>query len=121
MNKSRADSGRQGGYAPKWEAEELSLLIKLYLSGKCNRDIAQALQRSIPQVKGMLSKTRSRLKLPFRKQEQINESRRKTNALGGVNALETSQLDRDWTGPVPYLHWTICKPWVALRSYSSNG
>jgi hypothetical protein len=111
MTKSRAESGQKGGFAPKWPAEEIQQLIKLYLGGKCNRDIAQALQRSVPQVKGMLSKTRKKLNLPMRGQEQISESRKKTIAAGGKAALEPSQLDRDWAGPVPYCHWTITKPW----------
>jgi len=111
VSKARANSGKQGGFAPAWPEEEILAMIDLYLAGTSNHDIALELGRTIPQVKAMMGKVRKRRNLPYRDQEQINSVRRQTIALGGVTALAPTKLDKDWLGSVPYRHWTITKPW----------
>lgn len=116
MGKARCDAGRQGGYAPRWAEEEIAIMTSLYMKGTTNHDIAAVLNRSIPQVKSMMGKTRKKLGLPYRDQEQINNARLKTIAMGGVSKLTPTQFDKDWQGLVPRDHWLITKKWGANKN-----
>ena len=111
MGKARCDARRRGGYAPRWADAEIESMVKEYLKGTTNHDIATLLNRSIPQVKGMISKIRKRRGLPFRDQEQINNARIKTISMGGSAKLTPTQFDKDWQGLVPRDHWLITKKW----------
>ena len=110
MCKARCDAGRKGGFAPQWEKADIERMVALYLEGTTNRDMATALNRSVPQVKGMMSKIRKKRGLPFREQEHINAARKKTIEMGGLAAFPTP-LDKAWQGCVPFGHWMITKRW----------
>ena len=119
MSKARCDAGRKGGFAPRWERSDIESMVTLYLEGTSNREMAILLNRSVPQVKGMMSRFRKQRGLPFRDQEHINETRKKTIEMGGLAAFPTP-LDKAWQGCVPLGHWMITKKWSQGGVSSSN-
>ena len=78
-----------------WSDWEISTLRQLRRKGVPMDDIAAKLNRKTHCVADWLRRYADEYCIPICRRPPIDKA----------------QFEKDWYGPVPYLHWTITKPW----------
>jgi len=88
-----------------WTESEIKVLTDMWKNGFSTKEIAHELGRNKVQVKSFVSRKRSELGLEPRTSynQRLDVEDRKSEY--------DKWLDRMWKGSVPYLHWSITKPW----------
>lgn len=81
--------------AHTWSDEEISIVRRLRRQGAQITDIGEAIGRKPHCVSDWLRRYAKDYNIPAKEKPRVN----------------LAQFEREWYGSVPYLHWTITKPW----------
>jgi len=87
-----------------WNESEIELLVDLWGKGFTTKQVAHELGRTSAQVRVYVSRHREELNL-----ERRSEYFRVMTPTSSV----ITEFEKEWQGSVPYLHWSITKPWGA--------
>lgn len=75
-----------------WTPEQIDIVRDMRASGACNKDIADAVGKSYGATNNFIQRYADRYNIVTKRR--------------GVKGFESS-----YNGSVPYLHWSITKPW----------
>ena len=93
-----------------WTKERQAKLVELYLDGLPIKKIAAEINKTYPATRRYIENHRVRLRLPLRDAiacaVQGQRDAREDRLFSRGRSFE-----EQWTGPVPFGHWTITKPW----------
>lgn len=82
-----------------WPDEHITILRRMLAEGKPSHVIAEKLGRKASSVRRYVSYNKDRMGFVM------------GNVQGRGERVDMMEFERDWKGPVPYLHWSITKPW----------
>ena len=83
---------------PTWSEKDVLTLRRMLLDGKTSPEIGKALNKSAATVRQWMSNNRTSI-------EDVLMERPRN---GGRFYCS---FEKQWKGSVPYLHWSITKPW----------
>ena len=83
---------------PTWDEKDVLTLRRMLLQGKTSTEIGNTLHKSAATVRQYISNNKTKL-------EDVLIHR----ATQGGRPYKS--FDKEWQGSVPYLHWSMTKPW----------
>jgi IS30 family transposase len=81
-----------------WSDEDVKTLRKMVAKGETSTAIAEAVGRNPSTVRQYIRNNARKLGLHL-------------PPIRGRGEKNMASFDREWYGSVPYLHWSITKPW----------
>jgi len=78
-----------------WSDHEIDTLRRMKRKDAPTREIAHVLGKPEHSIYDFMFLYAEDYGIPIRRKPQV----------------DIEQFNKDWHGPVPYLHWTITKPW----------
>lgn len=86
-----------------WSEEHITIMRKMLAEGKSSADIGKAIGRKASSVRAYVNRNKQLLKL------SCGEIRGRPKH--GMPRYDETEFEKQWSGCVPYLHWSITKPW----------
>ena len=89
-----------------WTEEQICTLRRMVAQGATSKQISEAIGKKPAAVRKVIGKRKDDLELTLPPIRGRNPTPRPT----------TTDFEKQWYGSVPYLHWSITKPWKASET-----
>lgn len=105
MNKT----GKGRMQAQAWTYQERDILVAMWNDNESPSTIGKVLGKSQNSVSNYVRNHQDELGI---------KPRSKSFYKGEFNTQRRNSVEQSWSGPVPYRHWSITKPWGWSQSYT---
>lgn len=86
-----------------WSDEHIEIMRRMLADGCSSTEIGKAVDRKPSSVRAYIARNKTILDLT------LPDIKGRTSK--GMPRYDATKFEKEWSGSVPYLHWSITKPW----------